>query len=354
MSTTTTTPTRPFLQVRDLEVHFSTPEGVVRAVDGVSFTLERGRTLGVVGESGSGKSVTGQAILGLNRTGGSGQTAGSILLDGEDLLDLPEEAMRRLRGNRVAMVFQDPLSALHPYYTVGSQIVEAIRVHRSMPARQCRARAAEMFELVGIPDPRRRLDQYPHEFSGGMCQRAMIAMALVNEPELLVADEPTTALDVTVQAQVLQLLRDVQQEFDTAIMIVTHDLGVVAALADEILVMYAGRVVERGTTRRVFGNPEHPYTWGLLASMPGAEPGPRAQRLAAIRGNPPSLVAVPTGCAFHPRCDHLTRVPEGRCRLVEPVLEPTDADHLVRCHLPADLRRELGTAVADASQEAGR
>jgi peptide/nickel transport system ATP-binding protein len=348
---------RPFLDVRDLKVHFGTRDGVVRSVDGIGFTLDRGKTLGVVGESGSGKSVSGQAILGLHRSGGAVMTSGNIFLDGQDLMSLTEEAMRRLRGDRVAMIFQDPLSAFHPYYTIGWQIIEAIRVHRDHSLKFCRERATEMLELVGIPDPRRRMDQYPHEFSGGMCQRAMIAMALINEPELLIADEPTTALDVTVQAQILELLQDLQRELGTAIIIVTHDLGVVADIADEALVMYAGRVVERGTISEIFRAPEHPYTWGLLRSMPRTDLPPQA-RLTPIRGYPPSLINVPSGCPFHPRCDYPKYVGDDKCRLLEPALEPTSSPpssgHALRCHLPNDKRRELALAEMQRRRPDGR
>ncbi|HEX8510203.1 MAG TPA: ABC transporter ATP-binding protein, partial [Propionibacteriaceae bacterium] len=260
---------RPFLDVRDLRVHFPTDDGLVKAVDGLSFSVDRGRTLGIVGESGSGKSVTSLAVLGLHRrpgpkaAGRGSQLSGQIILDGEDLLTKDSDHVRSLRGKRMAMIFQDPLSAMHPYYTVGQQIVEAYRIHNQVSPKVAKRHAVEMLGRVGIPEPSRRVDAYPHQFSGGMRQRAMIAMALCCDPDLLIADEPTTALDVTVQAQILDLIRDLQREFNSSVILITHDLGVVAELADDILVMYAGRAVEHGPAERLFEEPEHPYTWGL-------------------------------------------------------------------------------------------
>jgi len=290
-----------FLSVRDLTVHFKTVDGVVKATESLSYELERGKTLGIVGESGSGKSVSSSAILGLHR-GTNALVSGEILLDGVDLLKINDESIRRKRGHDVAMIFQDPLSAMHPYYTVGNQIAEAYRVHNDVSKKQARARAIEMLERVGIPQPDRRVDDYPHQFSGGMRQRAMIAMALINDPGLLIADEPTTALDVTVQAQILDLLQDLQREFNSAIIIITHDLGVVAEMADDVLVMYAGRAVEYGPTKEILVHPEMPYTWGLLSSVPDVV-GDTDAKLIPIRGNPPSLLTPPSGCPFHPRCE---------------------------------------------------
>ncbi len=261
-----------FLEVRDLKVHFPTDDGLVKSVDGLSFKLEKGKTLGIVGESGSGKSVTSLGIMGLHTAGQYGKRkariSGEIWLNGTELLSADPDHVRKLRGRDMAMIFQDPLSALHPYYTIGQQIVEAYRIHHNVDKKTARKRAVEMLDRVGIPQPDKRVDNYPHEFSGGMRQRAMIAMSLVNNPELLIADEPTTALDVTVQAQILDLIRDLQKEFGSAVIIITHDLGVVAELADDILVMYGGRCVERGPADKVFYEPRHPYTWGLLGSMP--------------------------------------------------------------------------------------
>jgi peptide/nickel transport system ATP-binding protein len=323
----------PFLSVEDLKVHFPTPDGVVKAVDGVTFTLERGETLGIVGESGSGKSVSSSAILGLHR-GTSAQVSGRILLEGTDLLGLSEEEMRSHRGRDVAMIFQDPLSSMHPYYTVGNQIAEAYQVHHpQVSKKQARQRAIDMLGRVGIPQPDRRVDDYPHQFSGGMRQRAMIAMGLVNDPGLLIADEPTTALDVTVQAQILDLLQDLQREFDSAIIMITHDLGVVAEMADDVLVMYAGKGVEHGPTKEILTHPEMPYTWGLLSSVPDLTADPEA-KLIPIPGNPPSLLNPPSGCAFHPRCAFKHKVEGDLCRTVVPALEPArSGNHLKRCHL---------------------
>ncbi len=329
-----------YLTVRDLKVHFPTDDGLVKAVDGVTFSLERGQTIGIVGESGSGKSVTSQGILGLHR-GTRAMASGEIWLDGEDLMTVSDERLRELRGNKMAMIFQDPLSALHPYYTIGAQIVEAIRVHHPETSKQAaKARAIEMLGLVGIPNPQRRVDQYPHEFSGGMRQRAMIAMSLSNDPSLLIADEPTTALDVTVQAQILDLMRKLQQEFGSAIIMITHDLGVVAEMANEILVMYGGKAVEHGTVDEVFYTPQHPYTWGLLTSMPRLDRA-RLSRLNPVPGNPPSLINVPAGCAFHPRCGYRPEVPGDACRGQVPLLEDSGAEHLVRCHIAPPRRRQL-------------
>ena len=322
------------LEVQDLRVHFRTQDGLVKAVDGVSYSLERGRTLGIVGESGSGKSVTSLAVMGLHH-GSSAQISGHIRLDGEELVGAPPARVRELRGDKMAMIFQDPLSSLHPYFSVGSQIVEAYRVHHpEATKKQARQRAVDMLGRVGIPEPSARVDDYPHQFSGGMRQRVMIAMALCNDPGLLIADEPTTALDVTVQAQILDLIHDLQSEFGSAVVMITHDLGVVAELSDDILVMYAGRVAEYGSAADIFGQPGHPYTWGLLASMPRMD-RERLTRLVPIPGTPPSLIRVPSGCPFHPRCryGHLNG---GRSETEVPELRATEeTGHLVACHLTA-------------------
>src|SRR5262249_5354162 len=290
------TPSEAFLELRDLRVHFPTDDGLVRSVDGLSFRLERGATLGIVGESGSGQSVTSLAILGLHNRRNA-KVSGQIWLSGRELVSAPPEQVRKLRGKRMAMIFQDPLSAMHPYYTVGAQIIEAYRLHNDVSRSAARRHAIDMLSRVGIPQPATRVDDYPHQFSGGMRQRAMIAMALSCDPELLIADEPTTALDVTVQAQILDLIRDLQSEFGSAVVIITHDLGVVAELSDDILVMYAGRVAEYGSAADIFGRPDHPYTWGLLASMPRLD-RERTSRLVPIPGTPPSLIRVPSGCPF--------------------------------------------------------
>jgi len=320
------------LEVEDLRIHFPTQDGLVKSVDGVSFSLERGRTLGIVGESGSGKSVTSLGIMGLH--GGSARISGHIRLDGEDLVAASATRVRELRGDKMAMIFQDPLSSLHPYFTVGSQIIEAYRIHNDVSKNAARKHAIDLLGRVGIPQPSVRVDDHPHQFSGGMRQRAMIAMALSCDPELLIADEPTTALDVTVQAQILDLISDLQSEFGSAVIMITHDLGVVAELSDDILVMYAGRVVEYGSAAQIFGRPSHPYTWGLLSSMPRLD-RERTSRLVPIPGTPPSLIRVPPGCPFHPRCRY-GQLNGGRSETEVPQLRETeDTGHLVACHLTA-------------------
>jgi peptide/nickel transport system ATP-binding protein len=327
----------PLLRVEDLRVEFSTEDGIVHAVDGISYEVQRGRTLGIVGESGSGKTVASLTTLGLTRTQGA-RVSGQILFEGRDLVALSDAELRAIRGNDIAMVFQDPLSSLHPFFKVGVQLIEAVRAHQDVSKQLARARAIELLGLVGIPDPSRRVDDYPHEFSGGMRQRAMIAMALANEPKLLIADEPTTALDVTVQAQILELMEQLQRELGMAIVIITHDLGVVAGLADDIAVMYAGRIVETTSAELLFSKPQHPYTWGLLKSIPRLE-GSRDEALVPISGAPPSLINPPSGCHFHPRCpyaqpDHARIDPR-----LEPV--PDEPDHHVACLLEADVRRRI-------------
>ncbi|ACZ88646.1 ABC transporter ATP-binding protein [Streptosporangium roseum] len=327
-----------FLELKDLKIHFPTDDGLVKSVDGLTFSLERGSTLGIVGESGSGKSVTSLGILGLHK-GGHARISGEIWLDGEELVSASQEHVRGLRGKKMAMIFQDPLSAMHPYYTVGDQIVEAYRIHHSVNKKVARKHAIDMLGRVGIPEPGRRVDAYPHEFSGGMRQRAMIAMALSCDPELLIADEPTTALDVTVQAQILDLMRDLQREFNSALIIITHDLGVVAELSDDILVMYGGKCIEYGAAEDIFYRPEHPYTWGLLGSMPRLD-RERTERLMPIKGSPPSLINIPSGCAFHPRCPYSDRT-HSKADTEVPALLETEGGHLVRCHLPREERRSL-------------
>jgi peptide/nickel transport system ATP-binding protein len=328
---------RPFLDVRDLRVRFSTDDGVVKAVDGLSFSLERGSRLGIVGESGSGKSVSSLAIMGLHR---QAQITGEIWLGGEQLVGADPERVRSLRGRRMAMIFQDPLSALHPYYTVGAQIIEAYRLHHPEASKKAaRAHAVDLLGRVGIPQPSSRVDDHPHNFSGGMRQRAMIAMALANDPDLLIADEPTTALDVTVQAQILDLILDLQAEFDSAVMLITHDLGVVAEVADDILVMYAGRGVEYGPATEVFSAPAHPYTWGLLESVPRFD-RERESRLVPIPGSPPSLLDPPSGCPFHPRCRY-RGLTDGLAETERPELHDVGPGHRVACHLDDTERRRI-------------
>jgi peptide/nickel transport system ATP-binding protein len=328
---------QPLLRVEDLRVEFATEDGVVHAVDGITYQVFPGKTLGIVGESGSGKTVSSLTTIGLTRGQGA-RISGRILFEERDLVTLPDEELRKLRGNEIGMIFQDPLSSLHPLYRIGKQLSEAVLAHRDVPKREARARAIELLGLVGIPDPGRRVDDYPHEFSGGMRQRVMIAMALANEPKLLIADEPTTALDVTVQAQILALMERLQRELGMAIVIITHDMGVVAEMADDIAVMYAGRIVETAAARLLFSGPEHPYTWGLLRSIPTLD-RPREEDLVPIPGTPPSLIRRPSGCHFHPRCvyaqpDHARRDPH-----LEPV--PDEPTHFVACLLAAEVRRQL-------------
>jgi len=322
----------PLLSVENLNVSFATPDGVVRAVTDVSFHINTGETLGIVGESGSGKSVTASSILRLNNSV-TATTSGRVLFDGNDVLTVDESEMRRIRGQEIAMVFQDPLSALNPFYTVGEQITEAYLVHHPKATKSdVRSRVLEMLEKVGIPNPSKRIDEYPHEFSGGMRQRIVIAIALINSPRLLIADEPTTALDVTVQAQILDLMKDLQQETGMAIILITHDLGVVAEVADSALVMYGGRVVERADVMSIFSVPTHPYSWGLLGAVGSLDTSSRGH-LATIPGTPPSLISLPNGCAFRPRCAH-QEGDESRCAHDVPVLrtiEGTSSESA--CHL---------------------
>jgi oligopeptide/dipeptide ABC transporter ATP-binding protein len=332
----TRTPTKAVLSVEDLRVHFDTDDGIVKAVDGVSYSVEKGRTLGIVGESGCGKSVCNMSILGLTRAPNA-EITGRIMFDGLNLVELKDEPLREVRGNRIAMIFQDPLSSLHPFYKVGKQIVEAIQIHNDVSDDKARARAVELLGLVGIPDSKRRVDEYPHEFSGGMRQRAMIAMALANDPEVLIADEPTTALDVTTQAQILKLIEKLQAEFNTAVIMITHDLGVIAEVADDVMVMYAGRVVEAGSLDEIFYNPQHPYTWGLLGSLTRIDRS-RDARLSQITGQPPSLINPPEGCHFRPRCPHEFK----KCTQVPPLEQRgAGAGHPDRCWLSAEQKVKL-------------
>ena len=328
-----------FLEVSDLRVSFPTEDGLVHAVDGVSFSVERGKVLAVVGESGSGKSVTSQAVMGLlNRK--ATRISGSVVLDGQDLLAMDDKDVRKLRGGKMAMIFQDPLSSLHPYYRISKQLIEAVRVHQNVSKSEALKQAVSMLDQVGIPAPERRIDDYPHQLSGGMRQRVMIAMALLNDPSLLIADEPTTALDVTVQAQIIELIQQIQQVSDAAIIFITHDLGVVAEIAHDVLVMYAGRVVEYAPVETLYGQPQMPYTLGLMASIPRLDRDPNV-RLDPIPGNPPSLINLPSGCSFNPRCTFSDQVAGGRCSVELPDLLPAGEGHLVRCHLPIETRKAL-------------
>jgi peptide/nickel transport system ATP-binding protein len=324
------------LDIRGLTVRFPTPDGVVQAVSDVSYSLRRGETLGVVGESGSGKSVSNLAIMGLlNRQRTA--IAGEVEFKGRDLLTLPPDDLRHIRGKEIAMVFQDPFACLHPMYRVGAQIAEAVTAHENVSKNEAWRRAVDLLDRVGIPNAKSRARDYPHQFSGGMRQRAMIAMALINNPDILICDEPTTALDVTVQAQILELIEDVKREFDIAVILVTHDLGVVAETANSVMVMYAGRVMEYGTAAEVFARPQHPYTWGLLDSMPTIDR--RLEALVPIEGSPPSLLTPPSGCPFHPRCPYrFEPCPTER----PPLVAPAPDAHLDACHLPWDRKVRLG------------
>jgi peptide/nickel transport system ATP-binding protein len=323
------------LEVDDLSVHFATEDGLVRAVDGVSFDLDRGQVIGIVGESGSGKSVTAMTIMGLTR-GVNAKFGGAVRYQGKDLIATSDGEMQDYRGNEIGMIFQDPMTSLNPVYRVGEQIVEAIQSHEKVDKRSARRRAVELLKQVGIPNPESRVDDFPHQFSGGMRQRAMIAMALSCNPSILIADEPTTALDVTIQAQIIELIGRLKNDFNSAVIMITHDLGVVADIADEILVMYAGRVVEHGSTRDVFYDPQMPYTWGLLGSIPRLD-RPRPERLYSIKGSPPSLINAPKGCKFRPRCPYAFAKCEEEPRLEQRVETP---GHLDRCWLEVDFKRE--------------
>jgi peptide/nickel transport system ATP-binding protein len=337
------------LDVKDLSTSFRTEDGIVKAVQDVSFTVEKGQTLGIVGESGCGKSVTCLTIMGLNPKRNT-ITGGEALWKGKDLLTAKPAELREIRGNEISMIFQDPMTSLNPVHTIGRQLVEAILLHRDVTKRVARARALELLKAVGIPRAEGRIDDYPHQFSGGMRQRVMIAMALINDPDLLIADEPTTALDVTTQAQILSLMKRLQEDFGSAIMIITHDLGVVAEVADDVLVMYAANVVEQAEVHNLFNMPQHPYTWGLMGSLPRLETD--VERLTQIPGQPPSLLRPPAGCRFHPRCPYVMEV----CKTTVPALKPTTRDpaHLEKCHLDEETKeREAAKLLEVTMAEAG-
>jgi oligopeptide/dipeptide ABC transporter ATP-binding protein len=324
----------PLLEVKDLKVSFRTEDGIVRAVDGISFTVHEGEVVGIVGESGSGKSVTMMSVMRLI-TDPNAIYEGEVIYKGRNLMALSRDAMRGVRGEEIAMIFQDPMTSLNPVYTVGWQIEEQLNEHNDLQKGQARRRVIELLGQVGIPKPEERIDDYPHQFSGGMRQRVMIALALSCNPDLLIADEPTTALDVTIQAQILELIKRLKRDFGSAVALITHDLGVVADIADRILVMYAGRIVEEGDKEQIFYDPQHPYTWGLLGSIARLD-RPKAQRLTAIDGQPPSLIHRPQGCNFRPRCPHAF----DRCRAEDPALtDKVGGGHLDACHLSVDDKR---------------
>jgi len=319
------------LEVSDLKVSFPTPDGLVQAVRGLSFSVDEGKTLGIVGESGSGKSVSTQTIMGLTR---GARISGTALFEGKDLLPMGSKELQHIRGAQIGMIFQDPLSSLHPYYRVGWQIMEMLRSHdKTVSKQQARTRASELLRLVGIPQPDRRVDDFPHQFSGGMRQRAMIAMAMALNPKLLIADEPTTALDVTVQAQVLKVMKRLQEEFGTAIILITHDLGVVADVADDVVVMYAGKAMEQADRNTIFYEHHNPYTEGLLLSLPAY--GGERERLLPIAGQPPSLITLPEGCPFRPRCPYAF----DKCTEEPPLVDVGSAAHISACWLPTDMRK---------------
>jgi peptide/nickel transport system ATP-binding protein len=332
------------LEVQDLRTSFNTEDGVVTAVDGVSFTVEKGQTLGIVGESGSGKSVTCLTIMGLNAKRNT-ISSGQALWKGKDLITAKPSELRKIRGDDMSMIFQDPMTSLNPVHTIGKQLIEAVQLHRDVTTRVARARALELLKAVGIPRAEQRIGDYPHQFSGGMRQRVMIAMALINDPDLLIADEPTTALDVTTQAQIINLMKRLQQDFGSAIIFITHDLGVVAETADDVLVMYAAKVVEQANVDDLFNRPQHPYTWGLMGSLPRLDAD--LERLVQIPGQPPSLLRPPNGCRFHPRCPYVMNV----CRTVDPELRPTtrDPEHLQACHLDEETKEREADKLLQAT-----
>jgi oligopeptide/dipeptide ABC transporter ATP-binding protein len=330
------------LEIEDLQTSFRTDDGIVKAVDGVSFGIDEGRTLGIVGESGCGKSVTMLTVMGLNNKRVA-TSSGRALFKGEDLLTMSNKRLREIRGDDIAMIFQDPMTSLNPVHSIGKQLVEAVLLHKDVSRKEAQERAVQSLVEVGIPRADRRVHDYPHQFSGGMRQRVMIAMALINEPDLLIADEPTTALDVTTQAQILQLMANLQEKHGAAILIITHDLGVVAEIADEVVVMYAGRVVEQGPVDAIFNRPHHPYTWGLLGSLPRLDTD--VERLAQIPGQPPSLLNPPAGCRFNPRCGFTMDI----CRTTDPELRKVtgEDDHLQACHLDEETKdREAARVLA--------
>jgi len=327
----------PLLEVDDLKMYFHTRDGVVKAVNGVSYTLNAGKTLGIVGESGSGKSVTAMTLMGLIDMPPGKIEGGDALYRGKSLITAEEKALRNIRGNRIAMIFQDPITSLNPVYKVGRQLAEPLQIHKDMKKGEAWQRAIELLRMVGIPNPEQRVKEYPHQFSGGMRQRVMIAMALACDPDVLIADEPTTALDVTIQAQIIQLMQELQKKSNSAIIMITHDLGVVADMADDILVMYAGRPVEFGSVDEVFYNPSHPYTWGLMGSLPrSANDLAEKTELRPIEGMPPSLIDLPSGCAFHPRCPYARTIcAEEDPQMIEVSGEPGKS-HTARCHFAGE------------------
>jgi peptide/nickel transport system ATP-binding protein len=338
----------PLLEVRDLRTEFQTDDGILRAVDGVSFTVEPGQVLGIVGESGCGKSVTCLSIMGLNDPKLS-SSSGEVLYKGENLLEASNRRLRAIRGSEIAMIFQDPMTSLNPVHSVGRQLGEAVLLHEDVSRKEAKARALEMLEAVKIPRADRRINDYPHQFSGGMRQRVMIAMALINKPDIVFADEPTTALDVTTQAQILELLKELQREFGSAIIMITHDLGVVAETAHDIVVMYSARIVERGPVESIFKQPRHPYTWGLMGSLPRLDVN--VDRLVQIPGQPPSLLRPPRGCRFHPRCSYAMTICHEKVPESKPM--PGDPSHEEACHLDDATKRREAANLLGAIVDSG-
>jgi len=334
------------LEVKNLKVHLDTAKGIVKAVDGVSFHVEAGETVGIVGESGSGKSVLAHSLMQLNPVPPATYPRGEINFEGRNLLELKEKELYKIRGNEISMIFQDPMSSLNPVFRIGNQLIEAIRTHQPISKKNAEKKAIELLTDVGIPDPKRRMYDYPHQFSGGMRQRVLIAIALACQPKLLIADEPTTALDVTIQAQILELMKDIQKKYGTAIIIITHDLGVVAQLADRVLVMYSGRIVEEGSTADIFYRTAMPYTWFLLRSLPRLDTGIQ-QRLKSIQGQPPNLVSPPKGCNFNPRCPFVT----DECLEVDPFLVERGDGHRAACVLSKREFEERKHEKQDAERE---
>ncbi|KPH76769.1 MULTISPECIES: ABC transporter ATP-binding protein [Bacillaceae] len=334
------------LEVKNLKAHIDTPDGVVKAVDGVSFIIKPGETVGIVGESGSGKSVLAHSIMQLNPKPPTFYPQGEILFEGRNLLQLQEKELRKIRGNDIAMIFQDPMSSLNPVFKVGEQLMEAILTHHHMPKSKAKQRAIELLKDVGIPDPEKRMNAYPHQFSGGMRQRVLIAIALACNPKILIADEPTTALDVTIQAQILELMKNIQEKYGMAIIIISHDLGVIAQIAEKVLVMYSGRIVEKGNVEDIFFHTSMPYTWSLLRSLPRIDSESR-ERLLNIEGQPPNLIHPPSGCNFHPRCPFATE----QCKLIDPELTKRSSNHFVACLLSEVEFKEAKRLMENVEQE---
>lgn len=334
------------LEIKNLKAYIDTPDGVVKAVDGVSFSIKPGETIGIVGESGSGKSVLAHSIMQLNPKPPTFYPEGEILFNGKNLLQLKEKELRKIRGNEIAMVYQDPMSSLNPVFKIGDQLMEAILTHHSMPKSKARQRAIELLTDVGISDAEKRFHSYPHQFSGGMRQRVLIAIALACNPKILIADEPTTALDVTIQAQILELMKSIQEKYGTAIIIISHDLGVVAQMAEKVLVMYSGRIVEEGNVEDIFYHTSMPYTWSLLRSLPRIDSESRT-RLLNIEGQPPNLIHPPSGCNFHPRCPFAT----DQCKTVDPQLSKRSADHSAACILSVEEFNEAKKRIEKGEQE---